>query len=87
MVEPPRDVNGVVVRVGSKVRLLRLEKDFIESLPSDEIEDVSSMIGEVFEVYDIDEYGQPWIMKEWRIAEDQTMSHSLALSSNEMEAV
>lgn len=36
------------------------------------------MIGEVFEVEEIDEYGQPWVRKR---------SHSVALAACEMEVV
>jgi hypothetical protein len=60
----------------------------LESLPHDEIEDVRSMIGEVFEVYEIDEYGSPWVEKSWHFPEDDKYkSHSIALDSNEMELV
>lgn len=82
-----RDRNGATVVVGSKVRLLCLDDEFLRSLPRGEVEDVKSMIGEVFRIYEIDEFGQAWIEKVWQVAEDQTMSHSLALDSREMELV
>ena len=46
------------------------------------------MIGEVFEVEEIDEYGKPWIRKSWPDEEEgKCHSHSVALESNEMELV
>ena len=85
MAETPKDRHGKDVDLGARVRLVSLDPKFIDSLPEDEKDDVCSMIGEVFEVYEIDEYGQPWIEKEWRVADDQTISHSLSLASHEME--
>lgn len=84
----PKDKHGRPVVVGSRVRLLELSPSFLESLPKEEIEDVLSMIGEVFEVYEIDEHGSPWIEKGWHFPEDEKYSsHSIALDSNEMELV
>jgi hypothetical protein len=57
----PVDRNGKLVHAGSRVRLLSLSGEWFESLPLEEKADVESMIGEVFEVEEIDEYGQPWI--------------------------
>ena len=60
----------------------------MEELPSEEKHDVLSMIGEVFEVEEIDEYGKPWIRKSWPDEEEgKCHSHSVALESNEMELV
>jgi hypothetical protein len=50
--------------------------------------DVLSMIGEIFEVEEIDEYGQPWIRKSWpNESEGKCHSHSIALEPYEMELV
>jgi hypothetical protein len=43
----PRDINGLVVAVGSRVRLLSLSGAWVKELPDDERQDVLSMIGEV----------------------------------------
>jgi len=51
-----------------------LERD----LPPEEWECVRSMLGEVFEIYEIDEWGGAWV---------QYQSHSLSLESDEMELV
>ena len=53
----PKDKHGRPVAVGSRIRIIELSRSFLESLPQDEIEDVRSMIGEEFEIYEIDKYG------------------------------
>lgn len=74
--------------MGAKVRLLCLSGQWLDELPSDEKQDVLSMIGEVFEVEEIDEYGHPWVRKSWPNEEEGTCnSHSIALESQEMELV
>ena len=45
------------------------------------------MIGEILEVYEIDDYGSPWVKKWWCLPEGKSFSHSLALASSEMEVV
>lgn len=82
----PEDKNGTLVRVGSLVRVLSLSGDWFDSLPEDEKENVQSMVGEVFVVEEIDEYGQPWVRKSWpNEAEGTCNSHSVALEPREME--
>jgi hypothetical protein len=84
----PIDKNGTVVTVGQFVRVLGLSGDWFDKLPADERADVESMIGEVFSVEEIDEYGQPWVRKAWpNEAEGVCHSHSIALEPNEMELV
>ena len=88
MSTPPRDKTGKPVHVGSRVRLLSLSGNWLEELPHDEKQDVLSMIGGVFEVEEIDEYGHPWVRKSWpNEAEGKCHSHSIALEPQEMELV
>ena len=56
-------------------------------LPPDEWRDLKTMIGEVFEVYEIDEHGSAWVEKWWNDADGESHSHSVALASHEMEVV
>jgi hypothetical protein len=70
----PIDRNGTAVTVGSSVRVVGLSASFLESLPDEEVEDVRSMIGQVYQVYEIDEHGNPWVEK-------------VALDPSEMEIV
>ena len=80
------DKNGMPVRVGANVRLLELSGDWLEQLPDDEKSDVLSMIGEVHEVYEIDEYGLAWVSKSWpEESEGRYRAHSIGLSAHEME--
>lgn len=85
---PPVDCLGRPVRVGARVRLLSLAGGWLNDLPAEEKGDVLSMIGEVFEVEEIDEYGCPWVRKSWpNEAEGTCHSHSVALDPHEMELV
>lgn len=84
----PKDRNGRDVTVGARVRILALSRSFLDSLPEDEKDDVKSMIGEVFEVYEIDEYGSPWVGKGWSLDDgERYKGHHIALESSEMEVV
>ncbi len=76
------------MHVGTRVRLLGLSGKWLDDLPRDEKRDVLSMIGEIFEVEEIDEYGHPWISESWPDEEaGRCHSHSIALEANEMEVV
>ncbi len=83
-----KDKNGNDVLVGSRVRLLSLSGNWLDELPPDEKSSVLSMIGDLFEVEEIDEYGHPWISKSWPNEQPETcLSHSIALEPHEMELV
>ena len=83
-----KDKNGNVIRVGARVRLLSLSGNWLDELPPDERPDVLSMIGETFEVEEIDEYGHPWVCKSWpNEAQGKCRSHSIALEPHEVELV
>ncbi len=70
------------------VRIVSLSGGWLEDLPLDEKAQVRSMIGEVFEVEEIDEYGSPWVCKQWpENDQGESLSHSLALRADEMESV
>jgi hypothetical protein len=82
------DKDGAVVTAGRLVRVLSLSGDWFDKLPVDERADVESMVGEVFVVEEIDDYGQPWIRKSWpNDAEGTCRSHSIALEPSEMVLV
>lgn len=81
----PIERNGTLVRVGSQVRILSLSGDWYDQLPLDERERVASMIGEVFQIEEIDAHGQPWVCKRWPNEDEGTcQSHSVALEPQEM---
>jgi hypothetical protein len=81
----PKDRNGRNVTVGSRVRVVSLAQTFLDSLPENERDELESMIGEVFEVHEIDRYGSPWVGKGWSSGEGEYKGHSVALGSDEME--
>jgi len=72
------DRNGKKVLVGSRVRVVAIAAFLERDMPPEEWECVRSMLGEVFEIYEIDEWGGAWV---------QYQSHSLSLESDEMELV
>lgn len=80
-----KDKNGFTVKVGSQVKVLCLDPEDFRNLDDEELSEVMSMIGEVLEVYEVDEYGQAWIAKEWWYNESDMMSHSVGLRPHEME--
>ena len=84
----PKDRNGSAVSIGSRVRLLSLSGEWLENLPTNEKEDVLSMVGEVFEIEEIDAHGRPWVSRYWSgEQEGRCHSHSISLDSDEMELV
>ena len=86
-VSTAKDRHGKSVVVGSRVRVLGVSASLLQQVPSDEHDDLLSMVGEVFEVYEIDPYGAAWVEKEWSDGSSGCHSHSLALAADEMEVV
>lgn len=84
----PKDRHGREVSVGARVRVVSLSQSFLDSLPDDEKDDVRSMIGEVFEIHEIDKYGSAWVGKGWNSDDGESYrGHHVALDSAEMELV
>ena len=81
------DRNGQSVEIGTKVRVLEVADSVMRDLPPQERRDLMSMVGEVFEVYEIDQYGSAWVEKTWHAGDGEYRSHSLGLSAHEMEVV
>ena len=79
------DRHGIEVKVDSFVKVLSLDPADFSHLDEKELSEVMSMIGEVLQVYEVDEYGQAWVTKEWWLSDSDVMSHSVGLSSKEME--
>jgi hypothetical protein len=77
------DRNGRPVKVGTRVRVLSVPASLMNSLPAEEQEQLASMIGEVFEVCEI-EAQVAWVEKVWRTSDGEE-SHALALATDEME--
>ena len=75
------------VTVGTKVRLLELSSEIgIDQLPDDEVADLLSMVGEVFEVTEV-LFGRACIEKVWQETSGASRAHVLYLEAHEMEVV
>lgn len=79
------DKNGAPVRVGDFVRVVRIPDDVCPT--KDEAPLVASMLGEVFQVEEIDPLGCAEVTKWWNLGEGHSRSQSLNLSAHEMERV
>jgi hypothetical protein len=81
------DCHGKPVAVGDIVRIVTLNQDFINNFPIDERVLIESMVGQFFKIYGIDEFGQPWVSKEWHDEEGILQTHVIALDPEEMERI
>lgn len=81
------DRNGAVVRVGTRVRVLKIDSSVLAALSEEEAAAARSMEGEVLEVIEIDEWGGAWVEKWMRKADGSAYSHSLGLGPQQMEVV
>jgi ferritin-like metal-binding protein YciE len=81
------DFKGAKIYVGARVKVISIDQSIMSELTEGEVRDINSMLGEVFEVYEIDEYGQAWVEKWWHLGEGKSYSHSLGLSSSELEFI
>jgi hypothetical protein len=79
------DRNGHTVEVGARVRVVSVASSILDRLEASERERVLSMVGEIFDVYEIDEWGGAWVEKWWHESDDKASSHSLGLRPSEME--
>jgi hypothetical protein len=76
------------VAVGTLVRVVRLHESGLRGLHSDERARALAMVGETFEVEEIDEYGRPNIWKRFPGDSDDSVTfHSIALDPDEFEVV
>jgi hypothetical protein len=80
------DKNGAEVGVGDLVRVIEIPRDII-FFEEEDRQDVSSMLGEVFEIEEIDEWGCAEVTKWWELGDGLSKCHSLHLSAHEMELV
>jgi hypothetical protein len=81
------DSHGQLVQLGTRVRVLSLPSGVIETVEKEEVDRVLSMVGEVFEVDEIDEHGCAWVTKWWDVGPGEKDAHGLALSAENMEIV
>jgi hypothetical protein len=82
----PVDRAGIPLLLGTRVRLLEIAAFLKEQVPADEWERLQTMVGGVFAVSEIDEYGAAWIEK-WFDTDDGSCCHCLALAPHEVQVV
>lgn len=81
------DCRGRPVEIGMHVRVLQVHPGLQEGLTHEEWTRLQSMVGEVLDVLDIDEFGNAWVEKHWDGGPKEHFSHSIALSASEIELV
>jgi len=81
------DKLGRPVAVGDIVRIVKLSQEFIDNFSDSDKLLIESMIGQFFKIYGIDEFGQPWVSKEWHDESGKLQSHIIALDPDEMERI
>jgi hypothetical protein len=82
------DCSGRRVAIGTRVRVLQVDRALSKVVPPAEWRELQAMVGRTFSVYSIDENGAAWVETPLVPHPDGgTHSHSLALDSHEMEAV
>jgi hypothetical protein len=81
------DRHGKPVAVGDIVRIVKLSQDFLDNFSEQDQELILSMVGKLFKIYGVDEYGQPWVSKEWHDENGIMQTHIIALDPDEMERV
>ena len=74
-----RDTNGHEVIVGDRIHVLSIDMDAFHFLTESERNDISSMIGEVFEVEDIGKSGTAKITKWFNRGRGRSETHSITL--------
>jgi uncharacterized ferritin-like protein (DUF455 family) len=79
--------SGNEIAVGDKVRVLSADPKILQQLSKTERKRAESMVGEIFEVYEVDEHGHSWVEKWWHFEDGKSRSHSLALLPEEIEKI
>lgn len=73
--------------MGTFVKVLSIDSELLSKMEHEERTLVESMLGGVFEVYEIDTQNQAWVEKWWHEDKSNSISHSLGLRSTEMLVV
>ena len=71
--------------MGDTVKVLAIDTSI--KLEKNELEKVTSMVGEEFEVDEIDEHGCAWVTKWWHTTESESEAHAISLTSQQMKLV
>ena len=85
--KPGLDRNGQIVERGDLVRLFAIRPSIIKRLAGSELVDVSSMLGQVLEVFDVYDDGLVWVSLSWPREDGTTEIHSIAVDPPAIELV
>jgi hypothetical protein len=85
--KPGLDRNGHIVEQGDFVRLLTIRPSILKRLTGSELADVSSMLGQVLEVFDVYDDGLVWVSLSWPRGDGTTETHSIAVDPEAIELV
>lgn len=72
---------------GDSVRLLTIRPSILKRLTGAELADVSSMLGQVLEVFDVYDDGLVWGSLSWPRDDGTTEIHSIAVDPDAIELV
>ena len=84
-VKPGVDRFGRVVQIGDRVRLLAIRPSILKPLTGKERADVSSMLGQVLEVFDVYENGLVWVNLIWKRDDGLSEVHAIAVDPEAIE--
>lgn len=85
--KPGLDGNGEEVKRGDHVRLLHIRTSILKRLTGFEHSDVSSMLNQVLEVFDVYDDGLVWVSLSWQRKDGTTEFHSIAVDPDAIELV
>ena len=83
----PVDCNGNAVFTGDKIKLLKLSESLLSEIPEEEAMILESMIGKIFQIDEIDEFGNTWVNLCVYHGKGMNECHSYNLDSGEMELI
>lgn len=84
---PGLDRNGAIVKPGDRVRLFAIRPSIVAGLAGTERADVSSMLGQILEVFDVYDDGQVWVWLKWDRGDGRIETHSIAVDAPAIELV
>ena len=87
MSKPGIDKQGKAVEREDFVRLLTIRPSILKRLTGSELTDVSSMLGQTLEVFDVYDDGLVWVSLSWPREDGTTEIHSIAVDPEAIELV
>lgn len=85
--QPGIERNGAIVEIGDRVRLLAIRPSILKRLVGAEHNDVSTMLGQVVEVFDVYENGQVWVSALFPRKDGTTEVHAISVEPQAIELV